>query len=138
LTRFFQKAGSRTNKVVQTIGAMGAELTARAKGFVPTDFGPAYHGFDNIYRNGKRFVIVEAKGGTGTLAKTQMSKTWIKQNIDKLVGDPVNGALARELQQAWADDAIDAMVVTTKIVGDRVQDPEFVFKTFQQIGKEAF
>jgi len=117
---------------------LGAELTARAKGFVPTDFGPAYHGFDNIYRNGKRFVILEAKGGSGTLAKTQMSKTWIRNNIEKMLGDSVNGALADELMRAWKEGAVDAMVVTTKIAGDQVQDPEFVFKTFAEIGKDVF
>jgi len=138
LTMLFRKAGRRTNKVVQTIGEMGAELTARAKGFMPTGFTRAYHGFDDIYRNGKRFVIVEAKGGTGRLAKGQMSKKWIGDRIEKMIGNPVNGALARELQQAWAEGAVDAMVVTTKIAGDQVQDPEFVLKTFADIGKEAF
>ena len=140
LTKLFRKAGSRSRKVVQTIGEMGAELTARTKGFMPTSFDPPYHGFDGIYRNGKRLVIVEAKGGTGKLAKKQMSREWIRRNIYKLkfCGKPANEALARELEQALANGTLDAMVVTTKIVSDQVQDPEFVFKTFAQIGQDAF
>jgi len=30
------------------------------------------------------------------------------------------------------------MVVSTKIVGDEVQDPEFIFKAFNEIGRECF
>jgi len=81
---------------------------------------------------------VEAKGGTSKLAKGQMSKRWIKHHIEKLIDDPINGALGRKLKRAWADGAVDAMVVSTKIVGDEVQDPEFIFKAFNEIGRECF
>jgi RHS repeat-associated protein len=138
LTKLLSKAGGRTNKVVQSIGELGAEITARAKRLAPTRYVPKYHGFDQIYRKGGRFVIVEAKGGTGRLASGQMSRKWIRDNIEKLIGDSVNGALADDLLRAWKNGAVDAMVVTTKIAGNEVKDPEFVFKTFAEIGETAF
>jgi hypothetical protein len=140
LTRIFRKAGGRSRKVVQTIGELGAELTARAKGFKPTGFRPPYHSFDGIYKKGSRFIIVEAKGGTSKLAKGQMSKDWIRRHIDSLLhsGDPVNEALAKKLSKAWKNQMVDGMVVSTKIIGDKVDDPQFVFKSFHQIGETAF
>ena len=67
-----------------------------------------------------------------------MSKEWIERNIRKMANNPANSALARELKQAWAEGAVDVMVVTTKIAGDQVKDPGFVFKAFADIGKEVF
>jgi RHS repeat-associated protein len=138
LTKLLEQGG-RTNKVVQTIGELGAELTARAKGFKTTNFVKRYHGFDGIYKNGERFVVVEAKGGTGQLAEGQMSKKWIRERIEKMIEkDPGNSALAKELKQAWAENAVDGMVVTTEIVGNKVKDPEFVYKAFKEIGDTTF
>jgi RHS repeat-associated protein len=140
LTKLFRSAGKRTNKIVQSIGELGAELTAKAKKFKVAQYIPEYHGFDQVYKKGRRFIIVEAKGGTGKLAKGQMSARWIKEHIVKLANshDAINKTLGEELWRAWKNDAVDAMVVTTKIIGDEVQDPEFVFKAFHEIGKETF
>jgi RHS repeat-associated protein len=103
LTKLMNQAGKRTNKIVQSIGELGAEITARAKKFKATKFVPKYHGFDQIYKKGGRFIIVEAKGGTGRLAGKQMSKEWIRKNILKMADDSINGALGKELKKAWAE-----------------------------------
>jgi len=137
LTELLKESG-RTNKVVQTIGELGAEFTARKKGFKLTNFVKRYHGFDGVYKNGERFVIVEAKGGTGTLAENQMSKQWIRERIEKMLKDPENGALAKDLKEAFDKNMIDGMVVTTEIAGNEVKDPTFIIRNIKDIGEDSF
>jgi RHS repeat-associated protein len=131
------EAGGRTKRAAQQIGNMGAAVVARKLGMRPTDFRPRYHGIDDIYEHKGKFVIVEAKGGTGDLAQGQMSQTWIRQKIKELKekGDPWGD----KLEKAYGNKQIQGMVVRTRIdANDVVEEPEFILKELDEIGQSSF
>jgi hypothetical protein len=107
------------------------------------NFEPAYHGFDFIFKNKEGiYVIVEAKGGAGTLAKTvdgaqQMSQKWIKKRIDDLVKS--NPELGVELLQQFNSQSLETMVVYTKLdqLGN-VLDPVYELKSIAKVGQNTW
>ena len=69
-----------------------------------------------------------------------MSMDWIEKNIKKLMNstDSEQAALGKKLMEAFKNEAVDGMVVTTKIVDGVIQDPVAVYKGFSEIGKNSF
>ena len=137
LSDFAKLIGGADFKKVKSLGPTPfTAMVARAHRFKPTGFRPAYHGIDEVYENGGKLIIVESKGGSSHLAKGQMSKKWIDDKIAKLKQtDPEWG---NKLETARRSGNLQGMVITTRIDGDLVQDPEFVLKDFKQIGDDAF
>ena len=119
-------------KAVETLGEVGARWTAKAHGFKAVRFTRSYHGFDQIWRRGNVFIIVEAKGGTGRLARGQMSRRWIDRSINRVRFS--NPELARKLRAARNSDRLRGMVVRTRVTGRRAFEPEFELKRWRDIG----
>jgi RHS repeat-associated protein len=137
LTRVYKAAINGSKRAAEQIGEIGAAAVARKLGMRPTTFEPGYHGIDDIYEQNGKLIIVEAKGGTSTLAEGQMSRKWINHKIEALKrkGDPWGS----KLEQARDSGQLQGMVVTTKVdAGDVVQDPVFNLKDFQNIGGSSF
>jgi hypothetical protein len=124
---------------------------ARGKGYLPTIFKPKGNGgFDGIFRDGDKFVIVEGKLGihpslnpanqvTGNPA--QMSQDSIRQNVDKAIGElrQYDNQFANELEAAYKAGRIKGTVVKTTIDGKaNALDPEFVIKELSEIGRTTF
>jgi hypothetical protein len=80
-----------TNIAQELIGGIAAVLAAKALGFETTAMGVGYHGFDVIMWDPYfgRYVVMEAKGGSGTLNKAsgQMYDTWIDTRWKKIVAE---------------------------------------------------
>jgi RHS repeat-associated protein len=135
------KGVGRNNEISRQIGELGAALAARAHRMRPTSFVPSYHGVDDIYEHGGKLVIIEAKGGTADLTKSQMSRNWIANQIEKLKSskNPIDQEWGRKLQDAANQGKLQGMVVKTKIDGNNlVADPEFELKDFDAIGLNSF
>jgi len=111
--------------------------TPQAKGFKRVHFHrlASGHGIDQIWRKGNIYVIVEAKGGTGKLAKGQMSQKWIKTRTDRL--KDVNPELVKKLRAAYNDGSLKGMVVTTKVEGASAFVPQFELKNWAESHKMA-
>jgi RHS repeat-associated protein len=140
LTSIYRRMGKGA-KAAEAIGELGAEFTAAGMKLKKAEgFEAAYHGIDSIYKNKKGvYVIVEAKGGAGSLGKTvdgaqQMSKKWIEKNILK-VGKQ-NPDLANELYAQFKNGTLETMVVYTKLDGaGNVLDPVYEMKNINQVGQ---
>lgn len=131
------QGGKRTKRAAEQIGEMGAAIVARKLGMRPTNFKAGYHGMDDIYELNGKLVIVEAKGGTSRLAEGQMSQKWMRDKIQELKdkGDP----WGKRLEDAFENNQIQGMVVTTKINGNNVvQEPTFLLKELKDIGENGF
>ena len=70
----------------------------------------------------------------------RLGQTWINDKIRTLAEstDSLDRGWAAKLLSAREAQKLDAMVVTTKIDGDAVSDPEFVLKPFGQVGGGTF
>ena len=135
------KGVGRSKDVVQQMGILGATTVARTLRLSPTTFKPLYHGIDDIYEKGGKYIIVEAKGGTGRLTKGQMSREWIDKQIEDLGkrAEPEYKAWAERLRQARNNGNIQGMVVKTRVDKNNiVRDPEFELKDWAEIGLNHF
>ncbi|MEM9251917.1 MAG: RHS repeat-associated core domain-containing protein [Planctomycetota bacterium] len=140
-----QRGGLVGKRSVQIIGDMGALATARGLGFQRVrNFPIHYHGFDGIFKNGDRFVIVEAKGGASSLGKSvsgvgQMSKKWIENHIKKLDQRGYK-SWAKKLDEARLNGKIDGMVVNTPVheASGLVGNPTFTLKQWDDIDVRTF
>jgi hypothetical protein len=119
-------------KAVETLGEVGARWTAKAHGFKAVKFARRYHGLDQIWRRGNLFIIVEAKGGTGRLARGQMSRRWIDRSIDRM--SALQPQLTAKLRRAQNTGRLKGMVVRTRVTGRRAFEPEFELKRWRDIG----
>jgi hypothetical protein len=105
------------------------------------DFPTRYHGIDGLMMRGNRLVIVEAKGGAGTLGITksgeQLSKQWIDKKILEM---QANGAAdwARKLRTAKDSGDLDVLLVRTPTDNINGIVPEFVLKDITSIGSRTF
>ncbi|MDR0610387.1 MAG: hypothetical protein LBG58_09780 [Planctomycetaceae bacterium] len=150
---------AQSNRLVERIGEIGAGITARKMGFEPVIFKPLRNGIDGIFKKGDQWIIVEAKGGVSVLGQTvrkegQMSQTWIEASIKELseygkkYGDQSYIKLAEDIDNALQSGKLYGMVTTTTITkqGSKLNDlidatidePEYVFKAWDQIGKKTF
>jgi RHS repeat-associated protein len=118
----------------EAIGELGAAWTAQAKGFKRVKFTRATRGgFDQIWRKGNTYIIVEAKGGSSDLITGQMSRDWIEKNITNLRNtDPL---LAKKLAAAADNGRLNGMVVRTRVEGANAFNPRFVLREWDEIGE---
>jgi len=135
LAELYLRRTARDKYGAEAIGEIGASWVAQAQGFTRVKFQKlaSGHGIDQIWRKGRAYVIVEAKGGTGKLASGQMSRRWIRGNIAKL--KLKDRDLARKLEGAINSRRIKGMVVRTKTKGPSAFTPRFVLKGWDEIGK---
>lgn len=97
-------------------------------------------------------MIVEAKGGSSTLAMTrsgigapgtakqvqQLSKNWILHKLESLKKAGHN-KLAVEIEQQINDKSLDVLLVSTPIAATKVvESPEFIMKNISQIANNSF
>lgn len=107
-------------------------------------------GVDNIFRQGNKWFIGEAKGTKalkGNLSDhlnnlpaghQQMSKYWILEKIEEI--KHVDPNLAGELENALSSDRLFGLVSVTQLdeVTGKVADPQYVVKAFNEIGDYLF
>ncbi len=125
----------RGKDATEIIGIIGGGLTTRQLGYLPTGFKPMYHGIDDIWRMGDEFLIIEYKGGTGSLIKTtigeQMSQRWIIDRLRMAAND--NPQLIAQVRKALTNGKVKGMVVTTPVLGKNAFIPNFDIQDFSQI-----
>ena len=102
-----------------------AAVTASALGARSTTLRSGYHGIDGLLYHDltSRFVVPEAKGGTGTLAPGQMMDKWIESRLSRLAGrNQLDTPDRRALRTAIARrHAMWALVVRTNLLASRHQ-----------------
>jgi RHS repeat-associated protein len=133
-------------RAAQWVGEVGAGLVAKAKGFIPTNFPAAYHGLDQVFQDGEKLIIVEAKGGAGALSETaaggQMSQNWINSKITTLLesDDPLEKSWGQKLLDAKNSGNLQGMVVSTPVnsATNVVGNPTFELKAWTDIGDSSF
>ena len=132
LSTQYRKLGAKGTRSVQMVGEVGASFTMRAKGAKCVFVNPGVHGIDQIWQKGNLYYIVEAKGGTGSLAKGQMSKRWISDRI-KMV-KKVDPEVWKMVDIAKDQGRLKGVVVRTKTKGASAFTPMFVEREWSQIG----
>ena len=105
-----------------------AENVVGALDLLPTDFTAAKHGFDNVFRDSqKNMVVLESKCTTGspfsalhtTQHGKQLGNQWIArqaelmQNQNSAQHTPENTRLGEQIQQAIQDNVLRAVLVHT-------------------------
>jgi RHS repeat-associated protein len=133
------KAVAITNRLTEKVGELGGGFVGRSLGLAKETryVKNGVHGFDDVLKKGDQWFILEAKGGTSTLAPRQMSRDWIQRNINKL---PTNSPLRNDLQHAFNNDKLFGLVTETRIdqATGTVLDPEYFVKSITQIGGTTF
>jgi hypothetical protein len=140
-----QSRGLKGNRLVQSLGELGAISTARKLGMEPImDFPTRVHGIDGLFRHGDKIVIVEAKGGAGRLAVNagdvgQMSQEWINRQITNLQqrGEFHWAGLLKQARDS-RPSRLQGLVVNTRIDGSLALNPEFTLKNWEAIGPNRF
>jgi len=133
LKKVFSVSGSS-----KMVGEVGAVMACTANGFKSVGFKAASHGFDDVVEDAAgNLIIVEAKGGAGTLYKNQMSQQWILNNITKLK-EAGQGGLADRLTSAMADGKLKGMVVSTTVKGADAFNPVAELKVWANIGAQKW
>jgi RHS repeat-associated protein len=98
LTKVKAKNLNKNNTAQEIIGLLLSGFAMVSMKFSPCYFTYAYHGIDGVFRTpdslGNKFVVLEAKGGSGRLIKVnnpdgpgqirQMYDRWIRDRISKL------------------------------------------------------
>jgi RHS repeat-associated protein len=135
LSTHYRKLGKSAD-AVHMLGEVGAGFTMRAKGASCVYVNPGVHGIDQIWEKGGYFYIVEAKGGTGKLAKGQMSRRWITDRINMV--EKVDPVLSRNLDVAIDQKKIKGVVVRTRTKGKNAFTPMFVEREWQNIGLNSW
>ena len=107
-------------------------------------------GVDNIFRQGNKWFIGEAKGTKALKSNLadhlndlpaghqQMSKYWIVEKIDKI--RHVDANLAGELENAMNSGRLFGLLSVTQLddISGTVSDPQYIVKAFDQIGDFFF
>lgn len=79
-------------------------------------------GFDSVYKTESGdLVVVEFKGGSATLGKSQMSESWVSREIEALDKLYPNHPVVHELKSALKDGRLSGRTYTTRI--DDVGNP---------------
>jgi len=119
-------------------GEMGetiAILVADKLGWTTTNFKAAYHGFDNVFKDGEKVVVVteakerEDKPGPETLStdksgRKQAEREWMLAKAERMqlhgselyADNPENGRLGREIQDGLrhAPDTVRSVIIQTE------------------------
>jgi len=134
LSELYFKRTARDKYGAEAIGEIGAHFTAKQLGYKRVYFKKlsSDHGIDQIWRKGNTYITIEAKGGTGELAKGQMSKRWIRSRIKLL--EKTNPRLVEKLEAAIDGNRMKGMVVRTKTKGASAFTPRFVLRDWHEIG----
>ena len=132
------KTHAITRRITEKVGELGGGFVARSLGLAKETryVKKGVHGFDDVLKKGDQYFILEAKGGTSTLAPRQMSLNWIRNNINKLP----KGSLKTDLQAALRNNKLFGIVTETRIaeVAGTVLEPEYIVKSIDQIGRRTF
>jgi len=132
------KTCGKNKDAAEAVGDIGASLLAKMQGweFVGRFTNASGHGIDQIWKTGRTFIIVEAKGGSGKLFRGQMSRRWIRKKMD--IVRSFDRRLADELLGAINNKNIKGMVVRTRVKGTSAFTPMFVLRDWGEIGLETW
>ena len=140
------------NRWKEDVGEMGLGLIAEKMGLQlwKGRIRNGQKGVDNIFRQGNKWFIGEAKGTKALKSNLadhlndlpaghqQMSKYWILEKIDEI--RLVDANLAGELENAMSSGRLFGLLSVTQLddISGVVSDPRYVVKAFDQIGDFFF
>jgi len=101
----------------------------------------AYHGIDDIFMDGEKYIILESKAGVkAAIEGKQMGRKWIIDKIEEAIKR--SDAVAKEIKKKVIDkerrDILEDIVVQTKVTSAGVQKITYERKAFLQIGKTSW
>jgi RHS repeat-associated protein len=106
-----------TTAMQAMVGALFAALVVKLLDWDTTSIEANYTGVDGIFNTKKGlYAVVEAKGGSGRLAKHQMTDKWIEKKLDKAIREK-SGADSDNLRKLQSNGPLIAVVISTELRG---------------------